>query len=103
VTALRRAIRKAVAAHEAEGSDFGRHWQPVYRTLDKIEDFAWRNSLAFDGSPLRAEINAAVEEGRARRSAYLHAEGERINDARRQVMNTPEARYAAEIQRSYGR
>jgi len=103
VTALRRAIRKAVAAHEAEGSDFGRHWRPVYRTLDKIEDFAWRNSLAFDGSPLRGEINAAVEEGRARRSVYLHAEGERIDSARRQAMNTPEARYAAEIQRSYGR
>lgn len=100
VTALRRAIRKAVASHEADGDRSV--YLPVYRMLDKIEDFAWRNSMPFDGSPLRQEITASTEEGQARRHAYLNAEGERINAARRQEMNTPEARYAAEIQRIYG-
>lgn len=102
VSALRRAIRKAVAVHEVEGS-LTRIWLPLYRTLDKIEEYAWQNSLPFDGSPLRAEITVATEEGRAKHSAYLHAEGERIDAARRAELNTPETRYLAEVRRGYGR
>lgn len=101
VAALRRAIRKAVASQEADGDRSV--YLPVYRMLDKIEDFAWRNSMPFDGSPLRAEITVAIGEGQARRRAYLDVEGDRIDAARRAALNTPEARYLAELRQGYGR
>ena len=106
VAAIRRAIRKEVARIAVEGEHGASKWGAIQMMIGRV---SWTGEPG-ENLPLvdalEAEVRAAREEATAARRAYRVVQDERDAEERRLsrvAANTPEARYAAEIRRIYGR